>query len=120
MTCVYINGKINGELHFNYYNTKIVSRYIDGKKEGKTKWFLDNKRFMECDFINDKLEGYHRVYYPYLNQILMECEYKNNNRNGRYRKYYNCGLLDVDCMYINGKKDGKFIRLYNNSKIDTE
>ncbi len=118
LRCNFINNKINGEVFYSSDKCRFVSRYINGMKEGKTKWFYDDRKVMECEFINDKLNGDHIVYYPYLNRIYKTSIYKDNKLNGFKRTYYNNGDLDYECNYINGKKEGKSIRMYNNGKIN--
>ena len=110
------NGK--GTMYYNKNNEKKRLKYEgnwkDGKMEGKGILFWINGDKYEGDFVNDLKEGKGKYYFN--NKNIYEGEYKNGKKHGKGIFYWNNGEK-FEGYFVNDLKEGHGKYYYNNNDI---
>jgi len=134
---VYINGKIQGIKKSYYTNmaksyeqgvTNIMeeSFYLDGLKNGSTKWYNKNDKLLaQYNYVNDTLSGEQLTFYEDGTTVKTKENYKNNKLHGLNIEYFPNGIIKIEGYYDNGEKSGiwkeydekgKLIKTYKNKE----
>ena len=118
-----MNGK--GK-QYNYDGILIFEgEYLNGKRNGKGKKYLNGKIEFETEYLNG-INLTNKVYdkngklyeisknmkglikeYDHKGNLIFEGEYFNGNRNGKGKSYYANGKLYFEGEYLNGERNGK-------------
>jgi antitoxin component YwqK of YwqJK toxin-antitoxin module len=94
-----------------FYNQK-GNKVSEGKlvnklHEGEWKYYHENSPLVMTseNYINDKLNGLRKVYYP-SGKIAEEANFKNGKKEGSYKKYTETGVILEETLFKNGEFDG--------------
>jgi len=101
------NDKLNGTTKIYDIDGKLEStiEYQNNLKNGNSIKYSKNKK-REISYLNDKKDGVERLY---INGMLSEeKEYKNGIKDGKHRFYHSNGNLSREVTYKNGKRDGVY------------
>ena len=115
----YINnfGKKHGKYESYYSNGKIWVEcdYIDDKLNGLYKAYHDNGNLkVICKYKNDKIIGqYIEYWYNTIPRIICDYPFSEGILNGIYNEFYENGFLKKICNYENGKIKGKYNEYYD-------
>jgi antitoxin component YwqK of YwqJK toxin-antitoxin module len=86
----------NGNLEVEYYLTK-------GMKNGIFRLYSNGIKLLDCNYINNKLDGSFKSWYKNGNKKI-ESTYNNNLLNGHYKEFNENGTVKKECDYVNGKE----------------
>jgi antitoxin component YwqK of YwqJK toxin-antitoxin module len=115
----YHNERHCNGLKINCCKSKKRGKYLkeeyfqnNGIKEGIYKKYYDMGNLqLECNYINDKLNGNCKKY-NYYGILLIECNYIDDKLHGIYRTYYDNGKIKSEINYTSDKKN-KIQKEYN-------
>lgn len=101
-------------------NLKSELRYVDGKLNGISKWFLmTGKPQMEVTYKDDKMDGPSRRWHENGN-IMEESWYKDGVQDSVNRIYSLKGSLIEETYYVGGALNGDVRRWYDNGQVYQE
>ena len=129
----YVGNEQNGIVkEYNSYTDDLIyeGEYLNGKRHGKGKEYLNNKLIYEGEYLNGKRNGNGKNYFNdnsifegvYLNnQKIVGAYYdKNglkirgiNNINGKGKEYDDNGKIKFEGEYLNGERNGKGKEYHN-------
>jgi antitoxin component YwqK of YwqJK toxin-antitoxin module len=103
-----MRDSFSGELVQDTDNGKIVISFLNGRKDGITRFFsLDGTTLSEIPYENDVICGGVKQYYS-NGKILSVIEYRNGVQHGTLTSFFENGMEQVVAQYQNGKMDGPF------------
>ena len=106
-----INAQIRIDTTYreNGKDIKIIQKYKNGKKHGKSKYFYKNGHLAHLEsYKNGKKHGKWKEFYK-NGRLEVVYNYKNDKKHGRYKRYFENGAIKSKGKYRNGKKIGKHI-----------
>lgn len=112
ISCVYVNGKIEGKYTHTTANFNMNCIYKDGIMNGLLT-YTDNDIHLETSYVNDDEYGERRVFRLSDMKLIDRCEYVKDKKHGK-RVICGSDYLIVE-NYSNGKYDGYQYR-YNCDK----
>ena len=95
-------------------------RYIDQKKDGLWKYFLDEKdeKLISTEsFTNGELNGECITYYPDSCNPAEIVFYKNGLKDGKLIKYFPDGQIMTKSQYHNNQLVGEFVHYHPNGQV---
>jgi len=111
------NGTGTISSYFRNGNKAIEVTYLNGKLHGPFRHYYPNGNLEESDFFDtDYQTGESIVFYP-DGQIKTKCNYRNNQLHGIFLKYYPNGQLEYQMNYKNGCKTGTAIHYKENGGL---
>ena len=97
-----VDENFTGEYIEENENGKAVVNFINGKKEGITRFFNNNGDLLtEIEYKNDQICGKVKQYYD-NGALLSVIEYIDNIPNGKIITYYESGIKQFEACYKNG------------------
>jgi len=94
--------------------------YKSGKKNGHAIYYHANGEIqIECNYLNDKLDGVFRRFYGNGTAELFQ-EYREGQQHGLNRYFDANGNLLIESNYSNGKVNGAYHEWYPNRRIRSE
>jgi antitoxin component YwqK of YwqJK toxin-antitoxin module len=115
-----MENNFSGELIQDTDNGKIIINFLDGKKDGITKFIsLNGITLSEVLYKNDEIHGELKQYYP-NGKMLSIITYENGKQNGSFLSFFENGVKQVQSNYKDGKLDGKFRAFYEFGDIILE
>lgn len=139
------NQLVLSELFYKNDTMALVTPYVNGKKEGISKYYNENGKLIteitysndqkikeleneyyntgELNYIrtikNDKVEGLVTKYYK-NGKIEMQANLISGSFDGEFKKYYENGNYERVNNYVNGKLNGPDIKYFQNGKLQWE
>lgn len=108
------NGKEKDSI-WTYFNNKVIvarESYQKGLKNGKSfAYYSDGKTADETEWLNGKLNGIWREFYPSGNK-KSEISYLDGKRQGNSRIYFESGQTQIEGLYDNDQCAGTW-KFYN-------
>ena len=109
------NNQLNNQIK-NYNNGRYVGQIINGLREGKGTYYINNGDRYEGDWRNGKMEGKGIMYWN--DGARYEGDFRNDKREGKGIFYYNNGDREMG-DYLNNKPIGKHAVLTKNGEVKT-
>ncbi|AYV81081.1 MAG: hypothetical protein Harvfovirus15_25 [Harvfovirus sp.] len=82
------------------------------KKNGPyEEWYFSGKRFVECYYKDNKLDGHYRKYYE-TGGVMEERTYSNGLKHGAERSFDRNAQMNYVCEYRNNLRDGYEMSFY--------
>jgi antitoxin component YwqK of YwqJK toxin-antitoxin module len=82
------------------------STYVDGKRQGMTWWYNENKKIKsQVNFENDQENGLYTSYYE-NGKTKLTVNYVMGQKDGIQKIYYNNGQLGSQVNYNMGRREG--------------
>lgn len=103
-----IGENFSGEVVQEIDNGKVVMNFLNGKKEGVTKFISSTGIVLsEINYGGDEINGDVKQYYPSGN-ILSIMEYSNGKPHGSFSSFFENGMKQVSSQYQMGEIHGNF------------
>ena len=103
-----INENFSGELIQEVDGGKIIMNFLNGKKDGITKFISSSGVVLsEINYKNDEINGDVKQYYPTGN-VLSIMEYLNGKSQGSFTSFFENSMKQVSSQYQNGEMHGEF------------
>lgn len=104
----YISGKIQMKGSFRSINP-------DDKRGKFNYWYENGQIWIECEYLNGKLNGLYNEWYP-NGKKKTELTYIKGKINGTEKIWDEDGVISKTIEYKEGNKDGYFITYYTNGR----
>lgn len=106
----------------NFYESgKIMERFQitkDSLKDGLYQsWFEDGKLYEESTFLQGKLVGNRKIYFPNGQLEIWEKYNDKGELNGQYMSWYDNGNLKAEQLYVNNVLQGVLKTYYPDGKL---
>ena len=115
------NGIIaNTTTYYKSGNIMAEGVYLNKKKEGNWKYFIDedkNPIISSETYKDGTLEGESITYYPDNGQPAEVIVYSNDKKNGKLFKYFQDGILMTESYYVDGKPHGAFLHYHPDGEL---
>jgi len=121
ISCVYVNGKIEGEYTHSTENFNMKCIYKNGTKNGLLA-YTDKNIHVETSYVDDEEHGERRVFRLSDLKLIDRCEYVKNKKHGTRYIYgdnyeivenYSNGYYDGNQYEYKCDKNGKMIMSYS-------